>query len=277
MTLPTSGEITLDDLNIEMGNSSGSPISLNDTDVRKMANLSSGSISLSDLYGKSWVTQGDVVSWMQTNRNTNFKWVFGGTGDTRYVNNPYSRYTSSSSYTFSYSSSGLPSTYWTTLVVTVSGFGAGGASFSINYGAITPTSTTVSYSGTDETQYVLQFEESYDTITTVGVTWTHGNGNAGSWASCVMLPGKWSGTYSSASTSLALPSNAVSVGGCATVGSNPAFISSPPAGASRMAFGADWYNASLFGVLLNPTGGQVTQNFTGSGFKQTLFTTMSDW
>lgn len=50
-TLPTSGLISLDSLNVELGKSSGTSISLNDADVRALAGKPSGLISLSDFYG----------------------------------------------------------------------------------------------------------------------------------------------------------------------------------------------------------------------------------
>lgn len=52
MTLPT-GTITMNDVNIELSRASGSTISLNDTDVRNLAGIASGTISLDNLRGKS--------------------------------------------------------------------------------------------------------------------------------------------------------------------------------------------------------------------------------
>lgn len=53
MALPTSGTISLQDVNVELGNSSTALISLNDTDVRTLAGIPSGQISMDDLYGSS--------------------------------------------------------------------------------------------------------------------------------------------------------------------------------------------------------------------------------
>lgn len=52
MALPT-GTITMNDVNIELGRSSGGQISLNDSDVRQLAQRPSGTISMNDLRGKS--------------------------------------------------------------------------------------------------------------------------------------------------------------------------------------------------------------------------------
>lgn len=53
MTLPTSGIITFADINIELGKSATDSISLNDSDVRSLAGVPSGTIRMSDFYGKS--------------------------------------------------------------------------------------------------------------------------------------------------------------------------------------------------------------------------------
>lgn len=52
MTLPT-GAISMNDVNVELGKSGTSVISLNDADVRTLASLPSGAISMNDLRGKS--------------------------------------------------------------------------------------------------------------------------------------------------------------------------------------------------------------------------------
>jgi hypothetical protein len=53
MALPSSGVISLNDVNVELGLSATATISLNDAAVRTLAGISSGTISMSDLYGKS--------------------------------------------------------------------------------------------------------------------------------------------------------------------------------------------------------------------------------
>lgn len=65
MALPTSGNITLAQVNTELGNSSSAAISLNNTNVRNLANKPSGAISMTDLYGATWV----VISANTTNYN----------------------------------------------------------------------------------------------------------------------------------------------------------------------------------------------------------------
>ena len=54
MALPSSGAISLNQMHIEAGGSSGSQVSLNDSDIRDMISKSSGSqMSFSEWYGAS--------------------------------------------------------------------------------------------------------------------------------------------------------------------------------------------------------------------------------
>lgn len=53
MTLPASGTISMSNINTEMGRASNYQFSLNDSDVRALAGVPSGTISLSNFYGKS--------------------------------------------------------------------------------------------------------------------------------------------------------------------------------------------------------------------------------
>lgn len=56
MALPASGPISLANVNVELGLGSTTTISLNQTNVRTLAGKASGTISMSDLLGKSNVT-----------------------------------------------------------------------------------------------------------------------------------------------------------------------------------------------------------------------------
>lgn len=54
MTLPSSGAISAANINVELGRAANTLISLNDANVRTLAGKPSGTISFSDLLGKSW-------------------------------------------------------------------------------------------------------------------------------------------------------------------------------------------------------------------------------
>ena len=62
MALQTSGAISLNEIHLELGATSGTTVSLNDTDVRGLVSIASGAIALDDFYGASaWthvLTQG---------------------------------------------------------------------------------------------------------------------------------------------------------------------------------------------------------------------------
>lgn len=53
MTLPASGTIGVSDVNVELGKASNANTSLNDADARLLAEVHTGTIKLSDFYGKS--------------------------------------------------------------------------------------------------------------------------------------------------------------------------------------------------------------------------------
>jgi len=55
MTLQTSGRIDVSDINVELGRSSNATGSLNSADFRDLADRPTGSIALSNFYGKSYV------------------------------------------------------------------------------------------------------------------------------------------------------------------------------------------------------------------------------
>lgn len=84
MTLPLSGAISLSDVNIELGKSATATISLNDADVRALFGVPSGSISMSDGYGKS-STFFATISSSQSNLNLRTFALANGWNGTSYA------------------------------------------------------------------------------------------------------------------------------------------------------------------------------------------------
>jgi len=60
MSLPSSGIISLNAINAELGKSATGQLSLNDSDVRALLGKASGQISLSDAYGKTKPSVGNT-------------------------------------------------------------------------------------------------------------------------------------------------------------------------------------------------------------------------
>ena len=56
MTLQTSGAISLNDIHVEAGGTSGSSVSLGDLDIRTIAGSASGAVAVGSCYGATMVT-----------------------------------------------------------------------------------------------------------------------------------------------------------------------------------------------------------------------------
>ena len=70
MALQSSGAISLNDIHVEMGGTSGSSVSLGDLDIRAIAGSASGAASIGDCYGVTalTVTQGTLSQQYSTKR-----------------------------------------------------------------------------------------------------------------------------------------------------------------------------------------------------------------
>ena len=91
MALQTSGAISLNDIHLELGATSGTTVSLNDTDVRGLVNIASGAIDLADFYGASAgqdivVTQGSATTVYYSVYGWNSSGPTGSRSPTTYTN-----------------------------------------------------------------------------------------------------------------------------------------------------------------------------------------------
>ena len=65
VTLQTTGAISLNDLHIEVGGTTGTTVSLNDTDIRDLITTPSGAINLQSFYGASSIPPFDYTAGME--------------------------------------------------------------------------------------------------------------------------------------------------------------------------------------------------------------------
>lgn len=291
MTLPTTGPLSLSAVNVELQRPSTQVISLNEADVRTLAQKPTGSVSFSDLRGKSWLTQAEVVAWIQTNRAAVNNWVFGDTSvDTQNVTSPYERFVSSSTATFNYSlaSASLTNSTWTTIIITVSAQNPNITSWSVNGGGLTPASNVQTYlAGNGNTFYnsqqvVLYVNANFKTVTSVTVSWTRGGGNVGSWASAAVIPGRWTGrsvqTSIQSTISKSIASNTFMIGSVASdFDWFTAHTGNAPTGTARQRWEARWYNNCGFHFFTNPTGSSQSLSLNGTStapINTTVFTSM---
>lgn len=263
MTLPVSGPISLSATNVELQQPPTATISLGSSTVRQLAQVPSGPISMSNLYGKTWLTAPDASAWYATYRDNAHQWGMGGSGDTRAIGGPYQRYTSSSSYTATFSNTGITST-WTTIVLTVVEGGSYNIrDISINGGAYSAASQVTTFNADQQVQVVLYVNTDVKNITSVYFVWDHSSGNFGSWPSASVIPGKWTATaYASAgSPSIVVPAYGIAIGTNEAGGDGPWYgLSSVPAGSNYHNFTAWWYNCCQHYMVVNPTGTSSTSS-----------------
>jgi hypothetical protein len=250
-------------VNVELQRSATAALSLNDPDVRILAQKPSGTISMSDLYGKTWLTAADAAAWYATNRQQTHNWGQGGSGDTRAIGGPYERYTSSSAWTYNVTSTGITS-QWTTIVLAVSeGAVYNIRDISINGGAYTASSQSTVYNANQQMQVVLHVNTDIKNITSVYFVWDHSSGNFGTWPAASVIPGKWSAAAQLMSTSFSLPANNILIGTGEAGGDGPFYgLSSVPSGCNYHNFTAWWYNCCQHYMVVNTSGSSASIGLT---------------
>jgi len=81
MPLQSSGQIALNEIHIEAGGTTGTQASLNDTDIRSLAGISSGQIAFDDFYGASGSAEFKFA--MTASANYDFDDIFFNVGAMR--------------------------------------------------------------------------------------------------------------------------------------------------------------------------------------------------
>lgn len=272
MTLPAyPNQLSLSDASVEASQPANASRELQDSICRFLAEkpTSSTQIAVNEMHGKKYMSQVDVSNFVSNYRSNLHNWVHGGSGDNRYTNSPYVRYSSSSNYNFGFSLGSMPLTdsLSVTVIVTVAGYSPSVGSVSFNGGALSAASSYISYTASNQQQAVYNIQTNYKNISSVNVTWNHGSGNAGSWASCTVIPCRWATpTVTTGITTGNITASPYSI----VVGSNDAggdgantFVGGAPSGTTRMLFDAWWYNNAGFLMFNNPTGS--SQNLATSG------------
>lgn len=258
MTLPASGALSMSQVNVELQRSATAAINIGGADPRLLALVPSGPISMSNLRGKTWLTAIDAAAWYANNRDNAHKWGQGGSGDTRTIGGPYERYTSASSFSATFSNTGVTST-WTTIVLAVSEGGVYNIrDISINGGAYSAAYQSTVYNANQQTQVMLHVNTDIKNITSVSFVWDHASGNYGTWPAISVIPGKWSVSAIEPGTSFTLPAYNIVIGTDEAGGDGPFLgLNSVPAGCSFHNFTAWWYNCCQHYMVVNNTAASV--------------------
>ena len=274
MTLPVSpNTITMAQINTEIGTSG--IISLNDANVRTLANKPSGIISMSDLHGKSWLTGPMVSQWVATNGRSRFWDSYAGSSpaNANYytANGPYQRDTPTGSATaiFSGSTAGLGDSTTTTIVMMMTGCQPTLSTYNINGGAYTAATATSIYSNWNEnTIYLITVNTSWKNINSVALTWNRISANRGSWPFVACLPGKWginsNTALNGAGTLVPSPAYSIALGVNYLGAYNAAIQPLYNFGASGVYVMLDmwWYNNGAGFMYVNPTASAHTPRAT---------------
>lgn len=122
MPLQTSGAISLNEIHVAAGGTSGTTVSLNDSDVRSLAGVPSGAIDFADFYGasSSWtLTEGGTSTSSYANYGFSISGNFGSISPTTHnsatIQGIYSNSVSvkgSTSYSLFVQANGNQSTSW---------------------------------------------------------------------------------------------------------------------------------------------------------------------
>ncbi len=310
MTLPISpNSIAMSQVNVEIGRPATQLLSLNDADVRTLANKpGSGTlISMNDLRGKSWLTQPMIVEWLSVNRYSVYRISYSNNNsDFQNVNTNSS--ISSYTGTFNLTAATLPDSRWTTIVCyTTVRPGSSPQITNITFTTTDGSSPTAEPRVQINTSYgigaaVLRVNVNFKKINTVTVNWANSS-NYVSHASILVVPGKWDGQQELASLSTSdadfVSGGLLSQFGRWTPGSfayniqtgaanmdqgsidgnmNPGYVMNKPTGTTAIVNYLYWYASVHFHLMINPTNtykefeiARVTKIQTGGGEGETFY------
>lgn len=78
MALPSTGQLSLSQVNTELGRPAAQAIAMNDTEVRELAGKPSGAISFADLRGKAWWVLQTGYKWLMTSNTAPAPFIVSG-------------------------------------------------------------------------------------------------------------------------------------------------------------------------------------------------------
>ena len=256
MTLQAAGDISMSQVNTELQQSSSSTLSLGDAAFRALSKIPSGTIRLSDMYGKTYYTQASIAAWMDANLLNVFRWCIGGddTYDANVNGGPYVRYVESSTYTgnFSLSGASIVGTSKFDVIVGITGCSPSFADVTIAGSGVSITSVSDHNNNTEQVTRVLHCSGDFRNLTSVSCTWNHVAANRGSWCGMMVVPGNWSVVAAGNQGAYTLPANTLSFMTAYSGGADgPVYWITDAGGMRYKQTDAWWYNNGGTGAFVN--------------------------
>lgn len=266
MTLPASGLISANAINVEQVKTGTTLFSMDATDNRALAQRPGAgtTISMSDFHGKAYMTADMVLTWLAANARSRFyDNVAGAAGATwQAQNGPYERYTTATGFTayFNGATAGLVDSLNTTVVLIVQGCQPSIYTYSINGGGYAADSPNYIVNNWGENSiYTFNVATSWKNISSIYMAWSHLNANKGTWPAIAVIPGKWNFSWQhadyGAGTSVASPAKSIAFGSNYQPGYNGQIQPLYNFGAGGVYVMVDrwWYNNGGAFMYVNPT------------------------
>lgn len=268
MTLPASGLISANAINLEQVKVGTTLFSMDATDNRALAQRAGAStaISMSNFHGKAYMTAEMVLTWLAANARSRFyDNVAGGSGATwQTQNGPYERYTTTTGFTagFSGGTAGLVDSLNTTVVLIATGASPSIYTYNINGGNDPWVVTNPNYivnNWAENSIYTFNIGTSWKNISSIHMAWSHANANLGTWPAIACIPGKWNFSWQRADlgggTPVVSPAMSIAFGSNHRIAYNgvlqPLYNFGP--GGVYVMVDRWWYNNGGAFMYVNPT------------------------
>lgn len=265
-------------VNTELQQSSSSTLSLGDAAFRALSKIPSGTIRLSDMYGKTYYTQASIAAWMDANLLNVFRWCNGNDGAyDSYGNGPYGRYVGSSTYTgnFSLSGASIVGANKFDVIVGITGCSPSFGSISVAGSGVSVDSVSDHNANTEQVTRVLHCTGDFRNLTSVTCNWNRVSANAGSWCGMMVVPGNWSVVATGNQGSYTLPANTLSFMTAYSGGADgPVYWITDASGMRYKQTDAWWYNNGGTGAFVNAGGSARTGSMGNINVNLLLLSTL---